>query len=292
MSAEVPAVITLTSDFGTRDTYVAEMKAVILGITRAVHLVDLTHEIAPRDVPGGAFALHRAAPRFPPRTIHLAVVDPGVGTPRRALVVAASDQLFVGPDNGLFTPFLDAPGWTAFELTAPEYRLPRVTSTFHGRDVFAPAAAHLALGVPAPAFGPPVHDPVRLAALRGQSGEAPRGQVLHVDRFGNLVTSITEEAVARLGTAVDVRIGGRRLPLVRTYGDLRRGTVGALIGSDGRLEVAVRDGSAARVLALRAGAPVALSPRRSATRSSRSPRTAMRTPGTARSPRTAPGRSS
>ena len=138
------AIVTLTTDFGCRDAWVAAMKGVILGIARAaretIELVDVTHEVAPHDVLEGALALEAAAPFFPPGTVHLAVVDPGVGTPRRGLAVAAREQVFIGPDNGLFTPFFDGAAWKAWEVAAPEYRLAAVSRTFHGRDVFAPAA--------------------------------------------------------------------------------------------------------------------------------------------------------
>ena len=131
-------VVTLTSDFGTRDAYVAELKAAVLSITRDVHLVDVTHEIPPHDVTAGALVLEAAAPWFPPGTVHVGVVDPGVGTARRGLALLSRGQLFVGPDNGLFTPFLAGADWEAFELRAPEYRRGTVSATFHGRDVFAP----------------------------------------------------------------------------------------------------------------------------------------------------------
>src|SRR5437899_12583708 len=209
------AVITLTTDFGTRDTYVAEMKAAILAIARDIHLVDITHEIAPHDVLEGALALEAAAPRFPTATIHVAVVDPGVGTARRGLAVASGDQVFIGPDNGLFTPFLGGAPWRAFELRAEQFRAAGVSRTFHGRDVFAPAAAHLAHGLEPARLGPPVADPVRLpwAAARVTEGRVG-GAVVHVDRFGNLVTSIDGDTIASLGSGVTVRVGGRILPLV------------------------------------------------------------------------------
>jgi len=173
------AIVTLTTDFGVRDPYVAEMKGAILGIVRtagrAVQLVDLTHEVARHDVVEGALALETAAPFFPGGTVHVAVIDPGVGTARRGIAVAARGQVFVGPDNGVFTPFLSGTGWRAFELAAPEYRLPAVSRTFHGRDVFAPAAAHVATGVDVARLGPVVSDPVRLewAGARARGG-APR----------------------------------------------------------------------------------------------------------------------
>src|SRR5262249_18991281 len=195
------------------------MKGVILSITRDVHLVDITHEVTPHDVLEGALALEAAAPRFPATTIHVAVVDPGVGTARRALAVAATDQLFVGPDNGLFTPFLGGSRWSAFELSAPEFRASAVSHTFHGRDIFAPAAAYLARGIEPARLGPPVTDPARLdwPEARVTEGQVA-GTVLHVDRFGNLVTSIRAEAIGSLGPGVAVRVAGRSIPLVRTYG--------------------------------------------------------------------------
>lgn len=258
------AVITLTTDFGTRDPYVAEMKAAILRLSRAVHLVDVTHEIAPYDVVEGALAVEAIAAVCAPGTIHVAVVDPGVGTARRGLAVAASGQVFIGPDNGIFTSVLALPGWDAFELRAPEYRMPAVSATFHGRDVFGPAAAHVALGVEPSRFGPAVRDPVRLAwAAPREVAGGVQGEVVHVDRFGNLVTSldagVVERLAARAGDRVRVRIAGRTLPLVRTYGDLVAGGAGALVGSRHRLEVVVREGSAAARLGVRRGAVVRLS---------------------------------
>jgi S-adenosylmethionine hydrolase len=259
------AIITLTTDFGTRDAYVAEMKGVILEIAaaagRPVQLVDVTHEVAAHDVTEGALALDAAASYFPAGSIHLAVVDPGVGTDRRGLVIQTERALLVGPDNGLFTPFLDASAaWRAYELRAGEYRLPSVSPTFHGRDVFAPAAAHLATGIVPERFGPPVLDPLRLSwpSVRAVAG-AVAGAVLHVDRFGNLVTSIRAQTLEDLGKGARIRLDGRLLPLVGTYGDLEPGQAGALVGSSGRLEVAVREGSAAARFKARRGTPVVVS---------------------------------
>ena len=265
-----PPVITLTTDFGARDPYVGEMKGVILAVAaaggRAVHIVDVTHEVARHDVVEGALALEAVAGTFPTATVHVAVVDPGVGTGRRALALAAQGQVFLAPDNGLVTPCL-GDGWRAFALEAPEYHRPVVSRTFHGRDVFAPAAAHVALGLPLERLGPPLADPVRLrwddARMRGGCAV---GAVLHVDRFGNLITTIRQAQVTAAGAGPEVRIAGRRLPVVDTYGDLRRGQAGALIGSAGRLEIAVREGSAAARLRARRGTPVTVSPTRSRTR--------------------------
>lgn len=261
------AIVTLTTDFGGRDAWVAAMKGVILGIARAarqtVELVDVTHEVAPHDVLEGALALEAAAPFFPPGTVHLAVVDPGVGTARRGLALAAREQVFIGPDNGLFTPFLGGGAWTAWEVAAREYRLGAVSRTFHGRDVFAPAAAHIATGVDPSRLGPRVTDPVRLVWPEARAaGAGVAGVVLHADRFGNLVTSIRADAVAAL-SGVTVRVAGRTVPLVGTYEELGRGKLGALVGSSGRLEIAAREGSAARALRARRGMPVVVSRTRS-----------------------------
>jgi len=258
------SIITLTTDFGARDPYVAEMKGVILELARDVQLVDVTHEVEPQRIAEAALALEGVADAFPAGTIHLAVVDPGVGTARRGIVVAAGGHLFVGPDNGLFTAILARGGWQAFELTAAELRRSTVSRTFHGRDIFAPAAAHLALGTPPARFGPPVTDPVSLPwpEARSVTGGVA-GAVIHVDRFGNLVTSIHVAQVREVAGAWPgpgtVRIAGRALPLVGTYADLPPRGVGALIGSRNRLEVVVRDGSAAAVLRARRGTPVLLS---------------------------------
>jgi len=257
----VPPIITLITDFGTRDSYVSEMKGVILSLVADVHLVDITHDVEPQQVAEAALTLEAAATAFPAGTVHLAVVDPGVGTDRRAIVVAAGGQLFVGPDNGLFTPMFAHAEWRAFELAAGEYRRPVVSQTFHGRDIFAPAAAHLARGVAPARFGPAVGDPVRLSWPEAREGaDGVEGTVIHVDRFGNLVTSIGAEHVATVladGRAA-VRVAGRVLPLVGTYGELPPGRAGALIGSRNRLEVVVRDGSAAARLGAGRGTAVVL----------------------------------
>jgi S-adenosylmethionine hydrolase len=259
----VAAVITLTTDFGARDPYVAEMKAVILGLNPAVRFIDVSHEIAAHDVMEGALAVHAMVAVCREGTIHVAVVDPGVGTRRRGLVVEASRQFFVGPDNGIFTPILARSGWRAFELRATEFRRRSVSATFHGRDVFAPAAAHLSLGIGAAGFGPPVTDPVRLASIATREvGGGVEGRVIHVDRFGNLVTSIDSTTVERLSRGagvLTVQVAGCRMPVVRTYGELPAGGASALTGSHGRLEVAVREGSAAARLRARRGATVRLS---------------------------------
>src|SRR5262249_44246256 len=195
------------------------------GIARAsghaLQLVGVPHEVEAHDITEGALAREAAAPFFPPGTVHLAVVDPGVGTARRGLVVVADGHLLVGPDNGLFTPFLGNDGWRAFEIVAPDYRLARGRPTFHGRDPFAPAAAPRALGVDPARLGPAVSDPVRLSwrEVRAVAG-AVAGAVVHTDRFGNLITSIHARSVEPLDASVVIRVGGRQVPLAGTYADL------------------------------------------------------------------------
>ena len=236
------------------------MKGVILSICASARLVDLTHELQPQDVVRGALALESAVPFFPRGSVHLAVVDPGVGSARRALAIRAGGRYLVGPDNGVLTLAMGSSGWAAVSLTAAEYRLPEVSATFHGRDVFAPAAAYLAAGVPMERLGPPVSDPVRLV-LPGChiEGEWLVGEVLDVDRFGNLVSSIS---AARLGTlpgrgVTTVEVGGRLVGgLVGSYAEGRDEAAAAIVGSTGRLEIFVKAGSARRLLDAGRGSPV------------------------------------
>lgn len=273
------SLITLTTDFGLRDGYVGIMKGVIAGIAPQTTVIDLTHEIAPQAVRSAAYLLWAALPYFPPETVHLAVVDPGVGTARRALAARTPWGYTVGPDNGLFSyVWAAAPPEQIVELTHPAYRLPALSATFHGRDLFAPAAAHLANGIPLTAFGPLLPDPVRWPLPRlDVMDDGLRGEVLHVDRFGNCITSLGrlawEEGGLRLTPAwgqapalwlraerAEVLAAGRRWPLRRTYGAVAPGEPLALIGSAGLLELAVAQGSAA-ALGITVGAEVVLTGR-------------------------------
>jgi hypothetical protein len=254
-------IITLLTDFGTRDAYVAAMKGVILGLNPEVVLVDLSHEVPSQDILAGAFVLAEAAPYFPPGTIHLAVVDPEVGTARRGLAARARGRYFVGPDNGLFhLAWQGAGDLEIVSLTNPAYFRPEVSATFHGRDVFAPVAAHLSLGVALGEFGPAIHDPVPLPCpAPGFAREAARGEIIYVDRFGNLVSNLKAAALRDwlAGRPAHVRVGGLTLTgLARTYGEVPPGQFLALEGSHGFLEVAVNQGSAAQGLKVAVGQPV------------------------------------
>ena len=249
-----PIVIGLLTDFGQQDHYVGVMKAVIAGIAPEAGLIDISHAVPAQSVLAGQRLLRASVPYFPPASILLAVVDPGVGSVRRPMALRSAGHTFVGPDNGLFTPWL--PGDQVVELTSPEYRLPHTSATFHGRDVFAPTAAYLAAGVPLDRLGPPLAEPVRLeapAAARAEDGTIS-GEVVYVDVFGNLITNI---AGVSGGAAL---IAGRELPLRRTYADAAPGELLALAGSEDDLEVAVRDGSAAALLGAGPGQPVVWRP--------------------------------
>ena len=256
----MPPIITLTTDFGLRDPFVGIMKGVILSICPSARLVDLTHEIEPQDVLGAGLALEAALPFFPDGTVHLAVVDPGVGSTRRPIALRARGQYLVGPDNGVLTLALQGVRWTAVALAAREYRLAEVSRTFHGRDVFAPAAAYLAAGVPLERLGPVVADPVLLPIpdSRLEAG-ALVGEVLDVDRFGNLLTSIAAARLAEVpgdGPAT-VEVAGQPVGgLVDAYAEGPADRPAAIVGSTGRLEVFVRSGSARLALGAGRGAPV------------------------------------
>jgi S-adenosylmethionine hydrolase len=238
------ACITLLTDFGTCDTFAGQMKGVIGQIAPQRQVVDLTHAIEPQNIVQGAVRLDDAVDAFAPGTIHVAVVDPGVGGLRRGIALQTEAQTFVGPDNGIFTAVLARhPMQRAVELNNPRYHRRPVAATFHGRDVFAPVAAHLAAGVALERLGEPVED---LVAIQIPSptvdGRGVAGQVLYVDHFGNLVTNIKS---ALIPDGARVTVGPACLPSIdRTYRDVEPGEPVAYVGSCGRLEIAVREGRA------------------------------------------------
>jgi hypothetical protein len=253
------AILTLLTDFGLLDGYVGIMKGVIWGIAPAVQIADISHAIPAQDVLQGALTLQRAVPYFPVGTVHLAVVDPGVGTSRRALAGRLGDQYFVGPDNGLFSLVQEqaeahgeAVEWV--HLARPEYWLPQISTVFHGRDVFAPAAAHLANGVPLNKLGEPVHDVLRLALPQPQhitGGWA--AQVIHIDHFGNLATNLRRDLVSPTQVRF-TRILGREITgVVRAYGERPSGELVALYDSSDLLSIAVVNGNAAETLQAKVG---------------------------------------
>lgn len=253
-------VITLLTDFGTDDAFVGIMKGVILGISPAVRIVDLTHAIPPQQVTIGALVLRSAVDAFPKGTIHIAVVDPGVGSTRRPVVIETDAGFLIGPDNGLLSLAAAAMGRRRIRLIENQalVRQP-VSRTFHGRDVFAPAAAHLSRGVELTAFGPPVEAIAELAIPTPRRTEsAVTGEVLYIDRFGNLITNIDAAAISSFpAQRVSVSIGANRVArLVDAYAAVPEGQPLAVVGSWGMLEIAVRNGSAASLFAAGLGTPV------------------------------------
>ena len=254
-------VIALLSDFGTRDHYAGTMKGVVIGICPDVTLIDITHDITPHDVVEGALQLAASYRFFPPGTIFLAIVDPGVGSSRRGIAAEAGDYRFVAPDNGVLTAVLsELPPKRVVELTERRYARPTVSRTFEGRDRFAPAAAWLAKGIQLSALGRTVTTYQHLDLPVADIGDALlAGVVLLVDRFGNLVSNVerrTFEAFTR-GQPVSLRVAGRPVAgVVATYADIRAGEVCALFGSTDHLEFAVNGGSAAETLEVGRGAAV------------------------------------
>lgn len=249
----VPAcgVITLTSDFSLHDSYVGTMKGVILRIYPQARLVDITHQITPQDVLEASLVLESGYRFFPPGTVHLVVVDPGVGGARRPILIAGEQHYFVGPDNGTFTRVLASePDAVVVEIREKRFLLPRISDTFHGRDIFSPVAAYLARGVAPEEFGPPVTDPKLLDLPVPQIwGDQIRGEVIHIDSFGNIVSNISR---AQFQAAVGLRrfkitINGKVIDrLHRTYEDQDRGRTLALFGATDLLEFAVAGGRAER----------------------------------------------
>jgi len=243
-------IITLTTDFGLRDGFVGIMKGVIYGIAPDVKIVDISHGIPPQDIRQGAYTLWSAYSYFPDGTVHVYVVDPGVGTGRRPVAARIGAHYFVGPDNGLLTPILEDAEHTQqavefVHLDRPEFRLAVVSHTFHGRDIFSPAAAHLARGIRLRELGPAIHDPVRLELLRPE--RTPTGWRAHVrsiDGFGNLATDLPGEALAGRGEILFRLHGAEVQGLVQSYGHGLPGDLVALVDSENFLEIAIVNGSA------------------------------------------------
>jgi S-adenosyl-L-methionine hydrolase (adenosine-forming) len=262
----VPArIVTLTSDFGLKDPYVAEMKAAILSICPSVVTVDVTHLVEKFNVRAGAFMLASAAPYFPAGTIHVAVVDPGVGTQRRPIIIETESSFFVGPDNGLPILAAEAQGIKRmWHIESRRFMLPHISSTFHGRDIFAPAAAHLANGEAPEEFGPQIADVVKPEFTKvTREKDVLTGEVLYVDDFGNIITNIhaKEIAVFREGR-VQVELPNQapqQMKVSRTYAAAKPQEPLAVIGSHSYLEIALNQGNAAAKFLAKAGDKITLS---------------------------------
>jgi S-adenosylmethionine hydrolase len=257
------SLVTLTTDFGASDYYVAAMKAVMLSVSDRIRFVDITHDVKPQDLLGGAWILKHSAYLFPEGTVHLAVVDPGVGTDRRPVAFKHRGQVFVGPDNGMFALVSDNEPVDCVELRNQDYwYTSNPSSTFHGRDIFAPVAAHLATGVDLKELGPAVEGlHVSHWALPASDKHGIQGWVVHIDRFGNLMTNIPSELVREFAHNDNLRIyvGTHILRgLVSTYGSVPEGEIAALIGSSDTLEIAVNKGNAAEMLGVYQGAAISV----------------------------------
>ncbi|AFY59271.1 S-adenosyl-l-methionine hydroxide adenosyltransferase family protein [Synechococcus sp. PCC 6312] len=257
------SMITLLTDFGYQDSYAGILRGIISQINPTATIIDLTHGIAPHDCHAAMFQLRQATPYFNPQTIHLAVVDPGVGSSRRGLAIQTSQGVLVGPDNGIFTGVLhQAQVNQAVELTNPDYWLPlEISTTFHGRDIFAPVAAHLSLGVGLSSLGNPI-DPASLICLPGlepeQTSSGWRGTIQGIDHFGNVISTLPK-TLCQGGTWM-VQYQALTLPLMHIYSEVSPGQPIALIGSHGWLEIAINQGSAAQIYGTRLGDTIYLHP--------------------------------
>jgi len=260
----VHAIITLTSDFGLRDPYVAEMKAVILSINPNATIVDITHKIEKFNIRMGAYVLASTAPYFPKGTIHIAVVDPGVGTQRRSLLIQTKQAFYIGPDNGILV--LAARKQSIehiYEITNRKFMLPKVSTTFHGRDIFAPAAAHLANGISPKEFGPEIQKIVtpKFAKITKRK-EGLVGEVIYVDNFGNIITNFGEKELNSISVEghVNIKLGDAKLKLklCKAYAEAKPQEPLAIIGSHDFLEISVNQGSAAEKFRARSGDKITL----------------------------------
>ena len=255
-------IITLTTDYGASDHLVGVMKGVILSINPEINIVDITHSVLAHDILDGALAIGQAYKYFPPKTVHVVVVDPGVGTERRPILVAADTHYLVAPDNGVLSSVYDqSEALYAWNIVSEHYFRQPVSKTFHGRDVFAPVAAWLTKSWQTSAFGEPITDFVRFAIPKPKaSGNTVKGIVLRVDHFGNLVTNFTAEDVPALASAdgkFTIRAGNAAITkMVPTFANSPTSEAVGIIGSSGYLEISVNKGSAARTLGVGRGAEV------------------------------------
>jgi len=259
-------IVTLTTDFGLKDPYVAEMKAVILNINPNATIVDITHEIAKFNIRMGAYILASASPYFPKGTIHAAVVDPGVGTKRRPLLIQTERSYYIGPDNGVIALAAKNQDIThIYEVTNRKLMLSKISSIFHGRDVFAPAAAHLANGTPPEEFGPEIRKVVmpEFAKIIRRK-DMLIGEVMHIDSFGNIITNFGEKEVElmKIKHIANVKLRNAKLKLrfCKAYADVEPQKPLALIGSHNFLEISINQGNAAEIFKIRSGDKVTLFP--------------------------------
>src|SRR5699024_2986914 len=255
-------VITLTTDFGLKDYYVSAMKAVMLGIAPEARLIDVSHDIPSQDIMAGSWVLKNSAMLFPSGTVHTVVIDPGVGTERKAIALQVEDQYFVGPDNGIFSLLTAERSYKAVHLTKQEYLRDEPSATFHGRDIYAPAAAHLSRGVELQDLGEPIDELVSYRWMQPIADkDGLEGTVIHIDKFGNLVTNIS-------GSLIDEAVGNKKVKIYvgniilnnldQTFGEVAEGEPVAYIGSAGMLEVGINKGNAEQMLGVQKGAQLSI----------------------------------
>jgi len=257
-------VVTFLSDFGVKDGYVAQMKGAVSNIA-SVQMVDITHDISAHNIREGAFVLQNVVPYFPVGTVHVAVVDPGVGTDRRGIVITTSSQVLIGPDNGLLIPAARIlKDFTVYEITNKEYFLKSVSNTFHGRDIFSPVAAHIVKGAPFDTIGNKIDDFVDLDFGRAEySSDSISGNVVYIDNFGNIVTNISGVKLLDLfafDTKLQISISGKKriIPLVRSYGFVKKNQLLGTVGSSNFFELGINQGSAVNRLKLKEGDEITL----------------------------------
>ncbi|MCA9435822.1 MAG: SAM-dependent chlorinase/fluorinase [Candidatus Omnitrophica bacterium] len=258
--SETKGPICLLTDFGIEDNYVGVMKGVIQSIAPGCAMIDLSHHIPPQDIRSAAFLLDHSVDYFAQGTIFLCVIDPGVGTHRRKLAIDCGGHYFIGPDNGLLSSFLDE--GRVHQIESDRHRLPQVSNTFHGRDIFAPAAAHLCCGVPLADLGPECQDPIRMESSEPtREGEDWLGEVVYVDRFGNLVTNFDSDRFLGVVETGDFRVqtkGGVEWPFARTYAEVPNENRCSVMGGFFRLELSINCGNASNRLGLSTGSQVCL----------------------------------
>ena len=248
-------IITLLTDFGNSDGFIGTMKGVILGINSAAQIVDISHDIPPQDIDAAAFTLHTSYGYFPPGTVHLAVVDPGVGTTRHAIAVEAAGNLFVAPDNGILKyVFSNIPDALVTIINNSRYFLPTISNTFHGRDIFAPVAGHLSLGLQIYKLGPKHDDYITGDIMSPEiSKNKILGSILHIDHFGNLITNISQDLLKKIegASAISIVTGDIRIKnIVNSYDEVPDNMPAALWGSSGYLEIALKKRNAAQELGI------------------------------------------
>lgn len=258
----MPKIITLTTDFGLQDYYVSSMKAVILGIAPDVRMVDISHEIPSQDIMAGSWVIKNSAMLFPPETVHVVVVDPGVGTDREAIALQVGDQYFIGPDNGIFSILTEQKEYRAVKLTNRNYWGEKNSSTFHGRDIFAPVAAHLSKGIALEELGEPIS---KLVTYRWAQPIADKdglqGWIIHIDKFGNLITNLSAELIGEVigNRKIKIYVGNTILDeIVTTFGSVLEGEPVAFIGSSGMLEIGINKGNAKEMLGVQKGAQISM----------------------------------